>query len=437
MLQFKSVSIRNRTIALIIIMTVIPFSVMLYSLVMERTRYVKETMQMSAVHTEQAAKLINQVTINTELLLNMLARLPIVQAGEEKTVNHFLLDLVSQYPQFSSIFIVDKSGQRWATTNQMSGAVSYRDRRYFANAISTGKFSSGEYAVGKVKKKPVFSFGLPVRKSSGEVTGVAVATIELEGLKSLLQKHSTEDYTSIIVMDHSGKILLHTSHAELEGKQKEDAVFRRLLQGPEEATMEIEGGQDTSRILAYKKLRLPGETSPYMYVLLEGDKSLLLSELNRKFGLNLSILLGSMCASLFLAYWFSKRFVLDRAEESELRYRALFTSAGDGILIMSSDGMLIEVNESFARMHGYSPEEMRQFGLKDMDTPETARLIPERMAKILAGEVLTFEVEHYHKDGHVFPLEVSASQIASNGKLFVQCFCRDITERKLAEAVLQ
>jgi len=123
--------------------------------------------------------------------------------------------------------------------------------------------------------------------------------------------------------------------------------------------------------------------------------------------------------------------------EAEERYRSLFSGAGDGIFILSTDGRLIEVNESFARMHGYSVQEFLQIGLKDLDTPETLQMIPERMQRLLAGETLTFEVEHYHKDGHIFPLEVSANLIFSGGKSYIQSFHRDITERKQAEELLQ
>jgi len=122
-----------------------------------------------------------------------------------------------------------------------------------------------------------------------------------------------------------------------------------------------------------------------------------------------------------------------QVEESEKRYRTLFTQASEGIFILSADGELVEVNESFARMHGYSVELMHPMGLKDLDTPATLQLAPERIRRILAGETLTFEVEHYHKDGHVFPLEVCASLISLGGESYIQCLHRDISERKLAE----
>ena len=76
-------------------------------------------------------------------------------------------------------------------------------------------------------------------------------------------------------------------------------------------------------------------------------------------------------------------------------------------------------------------------GFCDLDTPETAQLVPARMRRLLAGESLTFTVEHFHKDGHVFPLEVSASLITTGNTTVIQCFHRDITERKQAEERLR
>jgi len=124
----------------------------------------------------------------------------------------------------------------------------------------------------------------------------------------------------------------------------------------------------------------------------------------------------------------------DELRRRENRYRTLFSRANDGIFIINTEGKLIEVNESLARIHGYSKDEMLQMSLKDLDTPKSLQMFPDRMRRLLAGEALTFEVEHYHKDGHVFPLEVSASLISYGGESYIQCFHRDTTDRKRAEA---
>jgi PAS domain S-box-containing protein len=126
-----------------------------------------------------------------------------------------------------------------------------------------------------------------------------------------------------------------------------------------------------------------------------------------------------------------------RLRESEERYRSVFGEASDGIFIMSADGKIIEVNESFARMHGYSAVELMRMNIRDLDTHETSKMIPERMRRLLAGEILAVEVEHHHKDGHTFPLEVTANLISIGGEPFIQCFHRDITERRRAEENLK
>jgi len=123
-----------------------------------------------------------------------------------------------------------------------------------------------------------------------------------------------------------------------------------------------------------------------------------------------------------------------RLRESEERYRSLFGKASEGISIMSPDGKIIEVNESFARMHGYGTGELLRLSIDDLCAPEAAELIPERMRRLLAGENLAIQVDHHHKDGHVLSLEVSANWISIGGEPFIQCFHRDVTDQKRAEA---
>ena len=134
----------------------------------------------------------------------------------------------------------------------------------------------------------------------------------------------------------------------------------------------------------------------------------------------------------------NRKKIENNLRESEERYRTEFSLAGEGIVTHTFDGKFLNVNNSFARMHGYTPDEMAQMTVKDLDHPESSKkMVTERLGRILAGEVLTFEVEHIHRDGHVFPLEVSASVVTSGGKSVVIAFHRDITERKKSENLLR
>ena len=122
-------------------------------------------------------------------------------------------------------------------------------------------------------------------------------------------------------------------------------------------------------------------------------------------------------------------------QESEALYRAIYDQASDGIVLMSTAGELVALNEAFARMHGYTVAEMMGMQVKDLNTPETNRLLADRMLRFAAGEAQTFEVGHYHKDGHVFSIEVSGRRVLFGEKYYIQSICRDITERMVSEAV--
>ena len=119
--------------------------------------------------------------------------------------------------------------------------------------------------------------------------------------------------------------------------------------------------------------------------------------------------------------------------ESEERYRMLFDDATDGIMLLSPEGQILAVSESFARPRGYSKEEMVRMSLKDLETPESFQKFPHRPhSQLLAGESCSFEVEHRHKDGHVLQCEVSASRIFLRGEKVIQSSHRDITARQQA-----
>jgi diguanylate cyclase (GGDEF)-like protein/PAS domain S-box-containing protein len=124
---------------------------------------------------------------------------------------------------------------------------------------------------------------------------------------------------------------------------------------------------------------------------------------------------------------------LDTLRIRDDRFRLLFDRATDGIIVLSTGGTIVAANDAFARMHGYTPQEMKSVNLRDLDTPDSLRALPQRFQRILSGEALTFEVDHYHKDGHVVPLEVTSSLIAVGEERLIQAFHRDISQRKLAE----
>ncbi len=127
----------------------------------------------------------------------------------------------------------------------------------------------------------------------------------------------------------------------------------------------------------------------------------------------------------------------NKTPEGEEKFRVLFENAKAGIFLMSLGGDILELNKSFAKMHGYTVSEMKRMNLKDLDTPETSKLRLMRMKKVLAGEGVNFEVEQYCKNGKIIPIEVSTNLVKIGGQKYILAFHHNIAERRKIENALK
>ena len=123
--------------------------------------------------------------------------------------------------------------------------------------------------------------------------------------------------------------------------------------------------------------------------------------------------------------------------ESEQRYRAIFETAGDAIFILDAEGentgKIMAANSAASGMHGYSRKELLSMNIQDLNTPETAKLAPSMISRIISGETVKTELMHRRKDGTVFSLEVTAVLMEVEDHKYILGFDRDITKRKTAE----
>ena len=122
---------------------------------------------------------------------------------------------------------------------------------------------------------------------------------------------------------------------------------------------------------------------------------------------------------------------------SEERYRKLFDEATDGIMILDSAGRMVEANQAFADMHGYNIGEIQSMSLRDLDTPENIQQYSQKMTELISGSSIHFEAEHFHRDGHIFSLDIVANRLDLSGEKYILSFHRDLSERKKAEEALR
>jgi two-component system cell cycle sensor histidine kinase/response regulator CckA len=131
--------------------------------------------------------------------------------------------------------------------------------------------------------------------------------------------------------------------------------------------------------------------------------------------------------------------VQDRTKEltiSEQRFRALFDNANDGVVVLDKNGIIINMNNKFCEMHGFDKEALIGTHFRLLEVEDNKDEKKERLKRILNGEPLVFETEHYKRDGTNILLEVSSKGISIGGDLYVQSFHRDITEKKAIQEQL-
>jgi PAS domain S-box-containing protein len=122
------------------------------------------------------------------------------------------------------------------------------------------------------------------------------------------------------------------------------------------------------------------------------------------------------------------------AEETNRR-RILIEQSSDGIVVLNDKGEVIEANQKYADMLGYSMSELLQLHVWDWDN----RYSPEQLIEYIKNtdeSGVRFEVLQRRKDGSFVNVEVSSNGTILNGQNLVFCVCRDITERKQAELLL-
>jgi PAS domain S-box-containing protein len=106
----------------------------------------------------------------------------------------------------------------------------------------------------------------------------------------------------------------------------------------------------------------------------------------------------------------------------------------DGFLVVDTKGKVIDVNETYCAKLGYTKAEMLELRLEDIEPVEEAGGdAAARTKRIIENGSELFETRHRRKDGSLFDVENSVTYMARDGGEFVN-FCRDISERKRAEA---
>ncbi|AFH49754.1 PAS/PAC domain protein [Ignavibacterium album JCM 16511] len=114
----------------------------------------------------------------------------------------------------------------------------------------------------------------------------------------------------------------------------------------------------------------------------------------------------------------------------------LLQSINDAVYILDKNGNIVQANDTFCKMLGYSISELLQLNAKDYNASWNQEKILSTINE-LRGKTEIFELLHRRKDGTTFDAEVSAKGISINNEDYLLCITRDITSRKKAQTAIK
>ncbi|WP_404789831.1 GAF domain-containing protein [Altericista sp. CCNU0014] len=140
-------------------------------------------------------------------------------------------------------------------------------------------------------------------------------------------------------------------------------------------------------------------------------------------------------------YQQSQRELMER-KRNEIVLREMSEALGnavEGISRLDAQGRYIAVNEAYAHMAGYQPEEMLGMDWRKTVHPEDLDKLTAAYQAMVADGKVEVEARGVRKDRVVFYKQLFMVSAYNDRKQFTghHCFMKDIGERKQAEAVLQ
>jgi len=442
-----------------------------------------ETQKLAEVIVSEQKNLV----ASTRQLFIVLSQLPDVTSHKHAEVQGILSEILKLTPHYSNIFIADASGMVWASAVPLKEIVSVSDRRYFKNALASGKLSSGEYHIARTTKKATLNLGYPLKDASGKVTDVICVGLSLDYYRHIFDAYNLPKGASFALIDHKGIILTRAVDPEkFMGQPSNPEIFKHMQEGPDEETsIGTSSVVGDNRVQTYRKLRLEGESTPYMYVRAGIPTTVVMSGANAALVKNLVIYSTFLLFAFFLSWLIGKNYIIDRILalqrssqrladgdlsiriahevgggeigmlgqafddmaqkltlreqallESKNNYQDIFNTAHDALIVNDELGRIIQANKSSETIFGYSREEFLHMSVADLISGEPPYSFPEALKlieKSFKEGTQEFEWLSKRKNGESFWTEIAITPTSVVGERRVLAVIRDITERKEIE----
>ncbi|WP_183359517.1 bifunctional diguanylate cyclase/phosphodiesterase [Geomonas limicola] len=305
---FRNASIRSKLLAIMLVCSVPVLFVVTYFIVNQYLdkRKQSEREVLSAVQSI-AFEHVAQVEGIRSLLI-ALSQYPDIRLKDQAGCSRILNLILEKSPTSLNVGLADTSGKIVATGLKQPLPIKYRvdDRKYFREALRTGKFSAGEYTVSRAalkKPTPTLHFALPVLGHEGKPEAVLYAAYDLNSFGRIFDAQGLPTGAIINLTDHRGTVLYRYSRlgvSDLVGTSDHPDLRQHMTGPAEEGVLTGIGMDGAKRHFGFKRLRLnPGET-PYLYIRVSIPEQVATSNTRKAFLISLAVFSVAAVITYFL-----------------------------------------------------------------------------------------------------------------------------------------
>ena len=247
---------------------------------------------------------------DAQQLLATLTQFPfLLLATNQSLAETHLSNLRRLLPDYATFGLIESNGMAFCSADPTNVPVYLGDRSYFRRALQTGRFSIGDFQIGRLSGERVVDFGYPVRDEQGELRRILFASLKLSRLSEAIAPIQVPAGGAVTVMDRSGNILARTPGPEKwVGTSLSDVpAVRRILMGTG-GVLEMKGPDKVPRL--YAVTTVSNGQAPGLFVCVEVPLTVLFAQANEALLRNF-VVLGVVAIAMWLVVGlYAKHFFL-------------------------------------------------------------------------------------------------------------------------------
>ncbi|MFX0083411.1 MAG: PAS domain S-box protein [Candidatus Hodarchaeota archaeon] len=236
---------------------------------------------------------------------------------------------------------------------------------------------------------------------------------------------------AILIIDRKSGIIVDAN------KQAEEILQRpsEILIGMHSTQFKLEGEQTDFKQIIFKQIELENPRLIEIQIKNPNNSSIPV-EINAS-----EIQMGGQNLIQCILRDITERKIAEkRLINSENKYRHLFTNSPFSIILIDSNGIVVDCNPMIKQLLGYSNEELigKRYDKLPFIHPEYLKSILESLKRLIKGEPITIlDVQLKTKDGGLIWVNIQISVVIIDQEIYIQIIANNITNQKEAEEALR